>query len=342
MKHLFTGQIVRVLLLSCLLVLPAAAQADYSGHPQAQAFIARMSEQHGFDPQELTDLLQAAEKKQVILDAIARPAEKTKSWAEYRKIFIKPERIQTGVKFWLENSAALRRAETTFGVPAEYIVAIIGVETLYGRITGNYRVIDALSTLAFDYPPRSPFFTKELENYLILMREHNQDPLVHKGSYAGAMGLGQFMPSSYRAYAVDFSGDQWPDIWNNKADAIGSVANYFYRHGWQAAQYVCMRARPEKNIVLDESKTIAEPAVAIANWRERGLEPVVALDDELLANAIALEGSLGTEYWVTMNNFYVITRYNRSAMYAMAVHQLAQAIYREGFEQVQQQETVTP
>ncbi|MDO3385284.1 lytic murein transglycosylase B [Gilvimarinus sp. SDUM040013] len=331
---------VNLLATYCLLVFfvmfSAAVKADYSEHPSAQPFIARMVEQHDFDSFELTQLFKAVEKKQSILDTIARPAEKTKSWADYRKIFIKPARIEGGVSFWLDNAEALLRAERAFGVPAEYIVAIIGVETLYGKITGSYRVMDALSTLAFDYPPRSPFFTKELEHYLLLTREHGQDPLLNKGSYAGAMGLGQFMPSSYREYAVDFNGDSWPDIWQNKADAIGSVANYFHRHGWQAAQRVTVRARPNKNIVLAEPKTIAKPELTVADWMQRGLQPVIDLNEDVLANAIVLDGALGDEYWLTMNNFYVITRYNRSAMYAMAVDQLAQAIYREGFDKVEE------
>lgn len=314
----------------------ACVRADYSQHPQARKLMDYLMQEHHFSQSELLAVFSAAEKKQTILDAIARPAEKTKTWAEYRPIFLQSSRIDRGVEFWLENRAALQRAEQTFGVPAEYIVAIIGVETLYGQFTGRYRVIDALSTLAFDYPPRSDFFTKELTHYLLLTRQYQQDPLNHKGSYAGAMGLGQFMPSSYREYAVDFSGDGWPDIWQNRADAIASVANYLQRHGWQAGQWVAQRARAEKDIVLDEPTTIARPELAIASWQERGLQPVVTLPADIPVNTIALRGALGTEYWFTFNNFYVITRYNHSALYAMAVHQLAQAIYQQMAEKTQE------
>ncbi|MBU2887614.1 lytic murein transglycosylase B [Gilvimarinus agarilyticus] len=315
---------------------PVCANADYTQHPNAQVFIDRMVQEHRFEREPVLAILAEAKQQQSILDAIARPAEKTKTWAEYRPIFLQPQRIDNGVQFWLDNQQALQRAERTYGVPAEYIVAIIGVETLYGKFTGKHRVIDALSTLAFDYPPRSDFFRKELEQYFLLTREHNQDPLINKGSYAGAMGLGQFMPSSYREYAVDFSGDDWPDIWQNKADAIASVANYLHRHGWQAGQWVGVRARPENKIVLDEPLSIAPPSLTVADWQARGLQPVIAVDAASQANSLALMGVLGTEYWLTFNNFYVITRYNHSALYAMAVHQLAQAIYRQGFEKIQE------
>ncbi|WP_232305487.1 lytic murein transglycosylase B [Gilvimarinus polysaccharolyticus] len=290
-------------------------------------FIDRMVTEHQFSRESLQALFYHANKRQTILDAISRPAEKTKSWADYRNIFIKDARIKSGVKFWLDNADALARAEQEFGVPAEYIVAIIGVETLYGRVTGSYRVIDALSTLAFDYPPRSDFFTRELEQYLLLTREHQQDPLSHKGSYAGAMGYGQFMPSSYRHYAVDFDGDDLPDIWNNLPDAIGSVANYFKSHGWQPGKQVVLRARPEDT--LDSTivyNQIVPPEHSIGGWMKAGLKPISAVPSETLALAIKLDGALGDEYWLGFNNFYVITRYNRSHMYAMAVHQLAQAI----------------
>lgn len=312
-----------------VLLLASAARADYTQSPEAQVFIERMVSEHNFTRESLQALFAQAEKRQPILDAISRPAEKTKSWADYRKIFIKEARIEGGVTFWRDNAEALARAEQEFGVPAEYIVAIIGVETLYGRITGNYRVMDALSTLAFDYPPRSEFFTRELEQYLLLTREHQQDPLAHKGSYAGAMGFGQFMPSSYRHYAVDFDGDDLPDIWENLTDAIGSVANYFKSHGWQRGELVTLRARPDDT--LDSAivfNQIVPPERTIGQWREAGLQPIRHVPSEVKALAVKLDGSLGDEYWLGFNNFYVITRYNRSHMYAMAVHQLAEAIAR--------------
>lgn len=323
---------------SCFLLLMAVvglfgasamARADYSGEPAVQLFIDKMVQEQQFTKAELEGIFAQAAKQQAILDAIARPAEKTKSWAEYRPIFLKPARIKDGVAFWQDNEQALADAEQVYGVPAEYIVAIIGVETLYGRVTGRYRVIDALSTLAFDYPPRSPFFTRELEAYLIMCREHKIDPLQIKGSYAGAMGLGQFMPSSYREYAVDYSGDGWPDIWNNQGDAVASVANYFKRHGWQRGGTVAVRARPSKAVAIDDKKSIAKPEKHLSDWLTLGLSPVTPLAATTPLNVLELQGVFGEEYWFTANNFYVITRYNRSALYALAVHQLAQEILTE-------------
>ncbi|WP_439133530.1 lytic murein transglycosylase B [Pseudomaricurvus sp.] len=304
-------------------VVSAANYADDSG---ATAFIDQMVKDYGFSEDELKGWLSQAEKKQSILDAISRPAEKTKTWAEYRKIFVTSSRVSKGVDFWQENSEALTKAETTYGVPAEIIVAIIGVETRYGQYMGSYRVIDALSTLAFDYPPRSPFFTKELREFLILTREQNRDPLSLKGSYAGAMGFGQFMPSSYRAYAADFDDDGFIDIWENRKDAIGSVANYFVRHGWKKDEPVVVRARTragyDKSVLNDSLK----PLHTVASLEEKGFTPVTSLPGKDKATAIELEGEHGTEFWMGLNNFYVITRYNHSRLYAMAVYQLSQEI----------------
>ena len=207
----------------------------------------------------------------------------------------------------------------------EVIVAIIGVETSYGRNKGNYRVIDALATLSFDYPKRSVFFTKQLENFLLLCVEQNQDPLTLKGSYAGAMGYGQFIPSSYRSYAVDFDGDGFSDIWNNKTDAIGSVANYFSRHGWKVGEEVIVPASFSKGYdsslvnKLKLNKTIGELGVL-------GFSPAQILPTEFKALPVLLKGMNGEEFWLGLHNFYVITRYNHSHLYAMAVHELSQLI----------------
>lgn len=303
---------------------PVALAADYQGEKVAE-FVREMTEDYGFASEQLVGLLAQAERKQAILDAISRPAERVKPWKEYRPIFMTDSRIAQGVDFWRENEAALTRAEQEFGVPAEVIVAIIGVETFYGRNTGNYRVIDALSTLGFDYPPRQPFFRQQLKEFLLLTREEQVDPLALTGSYAGAMGLPQFMPSSFRAYAVDFDEDGRIDIWKNPVDAIGSAANYFKQHGWKAGAPVVARAsvkgeRYSEGLTegLEPVKNAAE--LRALGWQWKSTSPMA---DETAVTAFRLDGAQGEEYWVGLPNFYVITRYNRSVMYAMAVHQLA-------------------
>lgn len=306
-----------------LAMVAPLAMADYREHPEAQKFINEMVDEHGFDREQMESWFASANKQQSILDAIARPAERTKTWKEYRPIFILPLRVTNGVKFWQEHKDVLARAEQQYGVPAEIIVSIIGVETNYGRNTGSHKVIDALSTLAFDYPPRSPFFRKELQNYFLLIREQKQDPLAFRGSYAGAMGYGQFMPSSYREYAVDFDGDGFTDIWNNTTDAIGSVANYFKRHGWKSGEPVAVRARFEGDPAAITFNQIDPPQQTVADWKALGFQPVGSLDDHLPAVVLQLEGQHGTEYWMAPRNFYVITRYNRSHLYSMAVYQLS-------------------
>ncbi len=302
------------------------SNADYSQHPEAKKFVNEMVTKNGFSRAELVGWLEKAEKKQSIIDAISRPAEQSKTWKEYRPIFMVPGRVENGVKFWRENRADLERAEAQYGVPAEVIVAIIGVETSYGRNMGGYNVLDALTTLAFDYPPRAPFFRSELENYLLLVREQKHNPLEFKGSYAGAMGYGQFMPSSYRKWAVDFSGDGFTDIWKTPADAIGSVANYFKEHGWKTGEPVTVEAHVSDNMKSDQLNNIAPPSQTVDQWREQGINPISWLPPTARVIAFQFEGANGPEYWFGLQNFYTITRYNRSPMYAMAVYQLSQSI----------------
>ncbi len=310
-----------------MLVAGPGCAGDFQDNPEVQAFIAEMEERHQFDRAGLETVFAQARKRDDILRAISRPAEKTKPWFEYRGIFLTPERIDGGVRFWKENKDILDRAEQTYGVDAAIVVAIIGVETRYGAITGSYRVIDALSTLAFAYPPRSKFFRSELEQFLILAREEDIDLLEAKGSYAGAMGYGQFIPSSYRAYAVDFSADGKRDLWENRDDIIGSVANYFNRHGWKLGQPVASKvnghARLADSLV---SSNIKPGKKTVGDFASEGIttEPPLAADQAVAL--LEFEQANGPEYWLTAYNFYVITRYNRSQLYAMAVYQLSEAI----------------
>jgi membrane-bound lytic murein transglycosylase B len=210
----------------------ARADTEYASRPEVQTFVGELVTAEGFSRAELLDVFREAKFQQSIVDAISKPAEKVLTWKEYQDIFLTEKRVEEGARFMSEHGATLARAEQAFGVPAAIVAAIIGVETMYGRYRGNYRVIDALSTLAFDYPPRAKFFRGELKQFLLLAREEKQSATEAKGSYAGAMGYGQFIPSSYRAYAIDFDGDGLRDIWQNPTDAIGSVANYLAKHGW--------------------------------------------------------------------------------------------------------------
>jgi len=323
-RRLFTGA-------ALLLLSFAPALAIDLDQPEVASFINSMVEEHDFDREELRDVLGEAEVKQSILDAIAKPAEKTKSWAEYRKHFLTRERINAGAAFWVENKNTLESISSDTGVPVEILVGIIGVETYYGRITGSFRVLDALATLAFSYPPRSKFFRRELEEYLLLVREEGMHATDATGSYAGAMGRPQFMPSSYRAYAVDSTGDGKRDIWGDWTDVAGSIANYFLKHGWRPGEEVTAQASlggawqgptPEPQNTLKASETIA-------SLSRQGVMFVTALPGDSKSELLTYEGDDGAEYWVGFHNFFVITRYNRSVMYALAVHQLGQEIALE-------------
>ena len=319
------SQACRMLFLWAGLSLPFVVSAgDYSDREAVQQVIAAAQEA-GVDPDWAGQLIDAAERQQSILDAISRPAEKTKAWYEYRKIFLTDRRIREGATFWSAHANTLQTVAARTGVPVELMVAIIGVETYYGRITGSYRVIDALATLAFDYPRRSPFFTGELEQFLVLAWESGKDALALKGSYAGAMGYGQFMPSSYRAYARSYEGEGAPDIWDNPADAIASVGNYLKAHGWRAGEKVVING-----VADDPDPAVFEgglkPKKTVAALALEGLEPTEPLKPAELATPLRLEEEDGMRYWLGLQNFYVITRYNHSAMYAMAVWELSQAI----------------
>ncbi|QIB52901.1 lytic murein transglycosylase B [Pseudomonas profundi] len=308
---------------------PLLLAADYGEeHPAVAPFVAEMQAEHGFPPKYIGSLLAQAERKQSIIDAISRPAERVRPWHEYRKIFITDKRIAGGVEFWERNAEALARAEQEYGVEPEVIVAIIGVETFYGGNKGSHRVIDALTTLGFDYPPRADFFRRQLKSYLVLAREQQVDPLSLTGSYAGAMGFPQFIPSSYQAFAVDFNDDGQVDIWNNQVDAIGSVANYFAEHKWKHGETVAVPATVSGE-QFDKGLTIAEGLEArrsVAALKELGWDIQHALADEAEVMAFEFDAGESMQYWIGLHNLHVITRYNRSVMYAMVVHQLADLI----------------
>ena len=327
--------VVGALVAGVLLYEPAAA--DYGDRDDVRAYAAETAAAHDFDEEALIALFAEARRKQSILDAISRPAERVKPWHEYRDIFLTRDRIAQGVAFWRENEEVLNRAAVAFEVDPRIIVAIIGVETRYGRNAGSYRVLDALATLSFDYPPRSKFFRKELTEFLLLAREEDKNPTDLTGSYAGAMGYGQFIPSSFRAYAVDFDGDGIRDIWNNPSDAIGSVGNYFHQHGWRSGGLVALPVQasaglPEgvANASLKLKYTVAElraMGVRIPSVSEEVSENVAEnLTEDTPAALFRMETEDGPQYWLGLRNFYVITRYNRSRLYALAVLQLADAI----------------
>ncbi len=299
--------------------------ASVEQRDDVKAFVQLMVDKHDFKSTELLQLFKKVEMREDIIELMTRPAE-GKPWHEYRPIFVTKKRTQGGVKFWNENSEILLRAEKEYGVPPEIITAIIGVETRYGGYIGKHRVIDALATLGFDYPKRAKFFSSELEHFLLLMRDEAQDPLVPVGSYAGAMGIPQFIPSSYRHYAVDFDGDGKRDLWNNRADVIGSVASYFQRHGWQSGQPVVSQVKVKGDGYLALLKEGIKPKHNLKHFRDKGVIISDQFSDELPAALLEFETKSEPEYWIGLQNFYTITRYNHSKLYAMAVYQLAMAI----------------
>ena len=295
---------------------------NYDDRAEVREFIDDLVNNHAFDKTELSRLFAEVKRQQKALDAIARPAE-AKPWHEYRAIFITPERIDRGVQFWRENEALLERAEQNYGVPASIIVAIIGVETFYGRRMGTYPVFPTLTTLGFDYPPRAAFFRKELHHFLLLAREESLDLHAMKGSYAGAMGQPQFISSSFRRYAIDFDNDGKRDLWNSNADAIGSVANYFQHHGWQSNSQVTVPAKIDgaaHKKLLDRGM---KPSITPATLKSHGVRPKYGPVVEENVAFFEFDLTDGKQHWIGFDNFYVITRYNRSPLYAMAVYQLS-------------------
>ncbi len=316
----------RMTRLTCVLLLFLGASMVFAEepHPGAEAFVERISAEHGLDPDEIRAVLADARYQQSIIDAITRPAE-ARPWYQYRPIFLTDTRIAGGVEFWRANRELLEDIAEEFGIPVEIIVAIVGVETNYGTNTGSFRVIDALATLGFYFPRRAEFFASELGHFLSLAREEELPVREVRGSYAGAMGIGQFIPSSYRAYAVDFDGNGRRDLWRSLPDALGSVANYLAAHRWREGEpiVVAVSEQPEDldaDFGMSLDHTLGELAEMGIRFEGDGLP------DDMPATLVELETENGHEYWIGLNNFYVITRYNRSPLYAMAVTQLAEAI----------------
>jgi membrane-bound lytic murein transglycosylase B len=333
MRHGFGA--IRGILVSVSLACAFAAAPQSVNMSARAAFIDKMVAQHGFDRAELTALLDEAVIDKTILDAMARPAERVIPWFEYRTIFLTEERIAAGVRFWSEHAETIAQISNRYGVAPEMIVAIVGIETYFGTRMGRYRVLDALSTLAFAYPPRSSFFTSELESFLLLARENEVDVRAALGSYAGAMGAGQFIPSSYRAYAVDADLDGKRDLWTNWNDVLASVANYFAKHGWRSGEPVIERAVRSESFAGPEPRNALDLDGTVGSVTELGYVFTTTLPASAPAAPYSFEAQGGgSEYWVGYHNFHVVTRYNRSTKYALAAHQLSQAIRARYFETV--------
>ncbi len=303
---------------------------DFANNPNAQQFIDKMVNKHGFDRQQLQEILSQAKRLDSVLrlmdnqaptTSVKPPSGPNGAWLRYRKKFITPDNVQNGVVFWNQYEDALNRAWQVYGVPPEIIVGIIGVETRWGRVMGKTRILDALATLSFNYPRRAEYFSGELETFLLMARDEQDDPLNLKGSFAGAMGYGQFMPSSYKQYAVDFSGDGHINLWD-PVDAIGSVANYFKAHGWVKGDQVAVMANGQAPGLPNGFKT----KYSISQLAAAGLTPQQPLGNHQQASLLRLDVGTCYQYWYGLPNFYTITRYNHSTHYAMAVWQLGQAV----------------
>lgn len=315
-----------------LLLLSVTAQSAFAidvNRPEVREFITKMAKEHHFSRKQVSNILRHAQTQQAILDAISRPAERTVPWYEYRERFLIDKRIRKGVDFAREHAGTLNRLAEQ-GAPTDVILGILGVETMYGEITGRYRVMDALSTLAFDYPPRSAYFLSELEQFLLLAREQKLAINDVQGSYAGAMGPPQFMPHSYREFAVDGDADGKINLWTDWDDVLASIANYLVQFGWHAGEPVFANATFEGNDSAALSAAYSTGDVVlnetVASLKAKGLKFTTTLPDTAAAVLITLQGKEGRLYRVGFNNFYVITRYNRSPLYVNAVYELGQAV----------------
>lgn len=315
------------------LSLSAYSDTAFTQRKDVQAFINKMVKENHFNAKELTNTLNQVQVQPQIIESMERPYEK-KNWDIYRGIFLTPERVKGGLAFWQANRKTLEKVQQRYGVPPEMIIAILGVETLYGERQGEYKVLDALATLAFNYPKRSPFFTYELKEYLLLCREHKVPATYYKGSYAGAMGKPQFMPSNYRTFAIDYHNKGHRDLVNNNDDTIASIANYFHRHGWRTNEGVAQGARIASTRKAQHIRINPRRAnYAYGQLIAAGVKPITAAyHHPQRAGLIELDTAAGKEYWLAYPNFFVITRYNSSPQYALAVYLLSQQLKQQWAE----------
>ena len=333
---MFTASRLGLLVLALVLATPLSARHKAvqkhptfdMKRPEIVAFVNDVAQRDQLPKKQVLALLRKGEPQPKIIEAMSRPAEKVTPWWEYHDRFLTDDRIGDGAQFYKDHRASVERIATARGIPPEYLIAIMGVETKYGKFVGRYRVLDALMTLAFDYPPRSDYFRGELEQFLLLVAEEHLDPLTVTGSYAGAMGVPQFMPTSYRKFALDGNGDNKRDLWNDWDDILASIANYFVEHGWESGGPVLAETRldPEPKFQIDTRNLELNETVDSLN--AQGVAVLGGQTGTTPAVLISAEQQDGPAYRVGFKNFYVITRYNRSARYAMAVHDLADAIAR--------------
>jgi len=326
-RVLMTGAMLCLSVLYTGLALAASGSGGYADHPRAQPFIDKMVSEHGWDEAEVRAILAQARKQDSVIESIERPAE-SKAWAQYQDIFLTDKRLQGGVEFWRQHADTLARAEREYGVPSEIIVSILGVETYYGQRMGTYLVVDTLVTQAFEFDPgvwRARFGLEQLEHLFLLSREQGLNPLELKGSYAGAMGYGQFIPSSYRHFAVDFDGDGVADIWNSPVDAIGSVANYLSENGWRRGGAITVPAQVAANADREVLNRALKADSKVSSLASKGYRAATSVAEQA-AGAVELEGKNGAEYWLGLHNYFVITTYNHSRLYAMAVYQLSEQV----------------
>jgi membrane-bound lytic murein transglycosylase B len=300
--------------------------------PEVEELVLRMEREHQFDANELREMFAQFKPNETIIKAFNTPAT-SKPWHYFRNLYVTSSRVDGGVAFWNKHAELLERARATYGVPEEVITSIIGIESFYGKRTGRFQVADALYTLGFEVPRRSQFFQGQFEQFMLLTRENGFEPLDVKGSFAGAMGIPQFIPSSYRDYAVDFDKDGRTDLFASVADAVGSVGNYLSRFGWNDGGQVVLRAKLSSSDTHKLESLGVKPSLTIKQFRARGVEPAGDIADDIDGGFFVLEDDDGPQFWISLNNFYVITRYNRSKNYAMAVHQLSQEIARKRNEQ---------